>query len=342
VSEGIHSAMSDGLRVGVVGATGAVGGEVLDLLSESSLEIAELALVASEESLGKDVEFQGNVYPVQTEAPRLAALDVIFLCAPAVISLEYARQALHAEVPCIDVSGALAGSREVPLRVAAFGTPSAADETPLLVSPPGGALALALALRPLEEAAGLRRITGTLLEAASWRGREGIDALYRESIALFNQEELPEPEVFGRPVAFDCIAALGEVDEETGASEREEAVSDALSRLLAGTPGIALTIVQVPAFVGLGASLMIETERPLDPALAEGVLGKAPGIERWDDDADGATLRAAAGFQEVLAARVRRDPSAENALQLWLAADPLRLAAANAVRLAVALLGRHH
>ena len=87
-------------------------------------------------------------------------------------------------------------------------------------------------------------------------------------------------------------------------------------------------------------AVIVETERPLDPALAEGVLGKAPGIERWDDEADGATLRAAAGFQEVLAARVRRDPSAENALQLWLAADPLRLSAANAVRLAVARLGR--
>lgn len=334
--------MSEGLRIGLVGATGAVGGEVLDLLSESSLEIGELVLVATGESLGKEVEFQGEAYPVVSEAPRLAALDLVFLCAPAEVSLEYARQALHAEVPCVDVSGALAGSREVPLRVAAFGAPTDPQVTPLLVSPPGGALALALALRPLEEAAGLRRVTGTLLEAASWRGREGIDALYRESIALFNQEDLPEPDVFGRPVAFDCIPALGDVDEETGISEREAAIGDALDRLLVGSPGIALTIVQVPAFVGLGASLSIETERPLDPALAEGVLGKAPGLERWDDEPDGSTLRAAAGFQEVLVGRVRRDPSAENALQLWVAADPLRLSAANAVRLAVARLGRHH
>lgn len=334
--------MSEGLCIGIVGATGAVGGEVLDLLSESSLEIGDLVLVATEESLGKDVDFQGGLYPVLSEVPRLGALDLLFLCAPAQVSLEYARQALHAEVPCVDVSGALAGSPEVPLRVAAFGSAGDLQATPLLVSPPGAALALALALRPLEEAAGLRRISGTLLEAASWRGRAGIDALYRESISLFNQEDLPEPEVFGRPVAFDCIPALGEVDEETGASEREAAVADALSRLLSGEPGIGLTTLQVPAFVGLGASLSIETGQLLDPALAEGVLGKAPGIERWDDEPDGATLRAAAGFQEVLVGRVRRDPSAENALQLWLAADPLRLSAANAVRLAVARLGRHH
>jgi aspartate-semialdehyde dehydrogenase len=119
-------------------------------------------------------------------------------------------------------------------------------------------------------------------------------------------------------------------------------VADALARLLSGEPGIGLSAIQIPAFAGFGASLAIETEQPLDPALAEGVLGKAPGIERWDDEPDGATLRAAAGFQEVLVARVRRDPSAENGLQFWLAADPLRLSAANAVRLAVAALGRHH
>ena len=335
--------MSDtGLRIGVVGATGAVGVEVLELLSESSLEIGELVPVASESSIGKDIDFKGALYPVLSELPHLAGLDLLFVCAPAEVSLEYARQALHAEVPCVDVSGALAASREVPLRVAAFGPPADPQATPLLVSPPGAALALALALRPLEEVTPVTRVTGTLLEAASWRGRRGIEALFEESRAIFNQEDLPVPDVFGRPVAFDCIPALGEVDETTGVSERESAVADALSRLLSGEPGIGLSVLQIPVLVGLAASLVVETERSLDPALVEGLLGKAPGVERWEDAPDGATMRAAAGFQEVLVARVRRDPSAENALQLWLAADPLRLAAANAVRLAVTRLGRHH
>jgi aspartate-semialdehyde dehydrogenase len=143
-------------------------------------------------------------------------------------------------------------------------------------------------------------------------------------------------------VAFDCIPAIGEVDDETGASERESAVAEALGRLLTGEAAIALTALQIPTFVGLGATLSLETERLLDPALAEGILGKAPGVERWDEAPDGATLRAAAGYQDVLVDRVRRDPGHEHGLQLWLAADPLRLAAANAVRLAVARLARHH
>lgn len=334
--------MSTGLRIGVIGATGAVGGEVLALLAESSLEVDELVLVAGERSLGAEVEFQGEVCPVLAEVPRLGALDLVFLCAPVPVSLEYVRQALRAEVPCVDVSGALAGSPEVPLRVAAFGPPADPQAVPLLVAPPGPALALALVLRPLEEAAGLRRVVATSFEGASWGGRDGIDALYRESIALFNQEELPEPETFGRPVAFDCIPALGAVDEESGASAREARVSGALSRLLGEGVGIALTSVQVPTFVGFGAALAVETARPLEPALAEGVLGKAPGVERWDDAPEGATLRAAAGGHDVLVCRVRRDPSDPHGLQLWLAADTLRLAAANAVRLAVARLARHH
>lgn len=327
------------LRIGVVGATGVLGSEVLAFLSESSLAIAELVPVATDRSLGNEIEFRGSLVPVETEAPKLRGLDCLFLCAPPAVSRDFAREALRLEVPCIDAAGAMADVTEVPLRVAGFG-PAPAGE-PLLVAPPGPALALALALRPLEEAAGLRRVLATCLDAASWGGRQGIESLYRESLALFAQEEPPDPDTFERPVAFDCIPSLGEVD-AAGASERERLVAAALLRLVAPEVSIALTFVQVPTFVGFGASLAVETQRALDPALAEGLLGKAPGLERWDDAPDGATLRAAAGRERVLVNRVRRDPSCENGLLLWLAADVLRLAAANAVRLAVSRLSLHH
>jgi aspartate-semialdehyde dehydrogenase len=335
------SARGAALRIGVIGATGALGSEVLALLSESSLDVGELVPLATDHSLGQDIEFRGAVYAVETQPPRLRGLDLVFLCAPAPVCLEFVRQALREEVPCVDAGGALAGSREVPLQVAAFGTPADPQGTPLLVAPPAPALALALALRPLEEAAGLHRVVGTCLDGASWCGRQGIETLFQESIALFNQQEPPEPEVFSRPVAFDCVPAVGEVDGE-GTSQREAAVSDALVRLLADDVRIGLTSVQIPIFVGFGAALAVETRRPLDVGLAEGMLGKAPGVERWDDAPDGATLRAAAGRSEVLVGRVRRDPSLEQGLLLWLAADVLRLAAANAVRLAVGRLGLHH
>jgi len=333
--------VTSNLRIGLVGATGALGSEVLALLAESSLDVKQLVPIGTDRSLGQEIEFRDLLAPVETDSMSLRGLDLVFLCAPEAVSREFAREALHAEVACIDVSGALCESPDVELRVAVFGAPARSEPSPLLVTPPGASLPLALVLRPLEEAAGLRRVMATVLEGASSGGRQGIESLYRETVALFNQEEPPEPTVFPRPVAFDCGPIAGDPDSE-GPTDRESRTMDALTRLLLGDARVALTHVQVPTFIGFGASVALETERLLDPTLAEGVLGKAAGVERWDDAIDRLTLRAAAGREEVMVGRLRRDPSCENGLLLWIVADVLRLAAANAVRLAVGRFGQHH
>ena len=333
--------MSRELRVALVGATGVLGSEVLAVLSESSLAIGELVPVATDRSLGQEVEFRGVNHPVETELPELGGLDLLFLCAPAAASLDLARRAIRAEVPCIDASGALAAAEDLPLAVAALAAPPPPDESPLVVAPPGSALAFALVLAPLAARAGVERVVGMAVEAASWGGRQGIESLYQESIAIFNQEDLPAPEVFGRPVAFDCIPALGEVD-AGGATEREALLARSVARLLGGEVRVAATLIQVPAFVGFGAALALETREPLDPKQAEEALAAAPGIELWRGEASGQTLRAAAGRDVVLVGRVRRDPTHASGLLLWLASDVLRLSAANAVQLAVAHLRQHH
>ena len=329
------SGESEGLRIGVVGATGALGGEVLAVLDQSSLPVADLAPVATEHSLGEEIMFQGVEYPVLTEPPRIGSLDLIFLCVPPGVALDYTREALKAEVPCVDASGALCGAPEVMPRVAAFGRLENPEAQPLLVAPPGAALPLALALRPLAVAAGLRRVVGTVLQSASAAGRVGIESLYQESVALFNQDDFPEPRIFPRPLAFDCIPAVGEV-EESGATESEQACATALARVLPVQDGVALTHVHVPVFVGFGATAVVETERLITPLEAAEILAKAPGVDLWREDPGGLTLRAVAGREEVVVGRLRQDPSTAHGLQLWLAADPLRVSAANAVALAVA------
>ena len=333
--------MSRKLRIALVGATGVLGSEVLAVLSESSLAIGELVPVATDRSLGQEIEFRGETRPVEMELPDLGSLDLLFLCAPAAASLDLARRAIRAEVPCIDASGTLAAAEDLPLAVAALAPPPPPDESPLVVAPPGSALAWALALAPLAAHAGLERVVGVGVEAASWGGRQGIESLYQESIAIFNQEELPAPDVFGRPVAFDCIPTLGEVG-SGGATAREELLARSVARLLGGELRVAASVIQVPAFIGFGASLAIEARRPMDPKQAEEALTGAPGIELWRGEASAQTLRAAAGRDQVLVGRVRRDPSHERGLLLWLASDVLRLAAANAVQLAVAHLRQHH
>lgn len=328
-----------GHRIGVVGATGALGSEVLSVLAGCGLRISEVVPIATDDSLGCDVEFLGDVWPVEADASRLRGVDLLFLCAPPAASLEYAREALRAETACIDCSGALAGSPDVPLRVA-LSSDGAAEEPfgPLVASPAGPALAWALVLRPLAAAAGLRRVVGSALEGASAGGVRGIAALHEETLALYSQEESPEPSVFGRPVAFDVLPARGEVD-ESGRSEAEAALASSLLRILPEGLRLAVSVLQVPTFAGQGSQLAIELERPLDPKEARAALAPVSGVEVFEGEPAGATTRAAAGRDVVLVSRLRADPSVEHGLQLWLAADTLRLAARNAVRLAEQRLG---
>lgn len=318
-------------RIGVIGATGALGSEVLAVLSASPLRVGEVVPLASERSLGTDVEFRDGVYAVASERASLRGLDLLFACAPPAACLEWVRRALREEVPCIDLSGALAGQPEVPVGVAWLSEPAEPAAAPVLAPPPGPALAWALVLRPLAARAGLERVVGTLLDGASRGGRSGIDALSAESVALFNQQDLPEPEVFARPVAFDLLPGVGAVDAE-GRTEREAELVRGVARLLGPEPRVAATSVQVPIFVGHASALAVETREPLDPKAATELLSQAPGLEVWEEGAP--STRASAGRDVVGVGRIRRDPSCERGLLLWLAADLLRLTATNAVRLA--------
>lgn len=326
--------MSRALRVGVVGATGALGSEVLSLLQDGAgLRVARLLPIATERSLGDSVVFQGETLAVCAGAD-LAGLDLLLCCAPPQASLDWVRRALRAEVPCVDASGALALSAEVPLAIAAQDTPLPAG-APLVASPPGAALALAIVLAPILRAAGLSRVAAALLESSAAGGRDGIAALGAESVALFNQSDAPA--AGPRSLAFDCHPAVGEVEAD-GTTAPESQLGRTLARLLGAPLPLAVAIAQIPVFVGLAAQLWLETESALDPKQAREVLAAAPGALLWTHDAEGPNLRAAAGRSEVLVGRLRADPTRERGLSLWLAADPLRLAAANALALAAQIV----
>jgi aspartate-semialdehyde dehydrogenase len=271
----------------------------------------------------------------------------VFCCTPAAAALDHVRAALRAQVPCIDCSGSLADREDVLLGVAALESSagvaalesSAGVAAPVVATPSGAVLAWAVVLAPLHREAGLLRVVGTVLETAGASGRDGIAALSAGSLALFNQQELPD-DAEGRALAFDCHPSIGGIAGD-GHSAAERALAAGIRRLLGADIRVAATIAQVPAFVGQASALAIETRRPLDPKQAEELLARAQGVELWTGGPEGPSLRAAAGRDRVLVGRVRRDPSSEAGLQLWLAADVLRLSAVNAVALAVARLRRH-
>jgi len=324
-----------GLGIGVYGATGALGSELLAALEGSALQVGALRAIATDASLGRDVDFQGESYPVETDERGLVGLDLVFCCAPPEVSRECVREALRAEVVCIDCSGAMAASPEVPLRVASI-SEALAGKVPLLASPASAGLAWAPVLAALQAEAPLLRVTGTAMDGASVAGRGGIDALYMEALALFNQEDFPDPPL-GHPIAFDCLPSLGPRD-AAGASERERVLVADLRRLLGTDCAISLASIQVPVFVGHAAHLVVESESALDLARISECLSQAPGVDLWGGGGGGPTLRAAAGHDRVIVGGLQMQPADPHCLQLWLAADLLRLAARNAVDLASELL----
>jgi len=327
--------VSRGLRVAIAGATGTLGREVVCLLEEQGFPLAALELVASERSTGTDVDFRGDVLPVGTDMLRLESFDLLIVCTPAGVALEWVRAALHAETPCIDCSGVLVGAPEVPVLLASLSTRERIVAAPVVTTPAGSALAWALALAPLQRAAGLERVVGTVLRSASMGGRAGIEALSEQTIALLSQGEAGEHPDFPGRLAFDCMPQPLAAGEQLAA---------ALARLLAPVPppALAVTSVLVPSFVGEASALSIETSRELPPEEAARVLADAPGVELWEKSEAGPSTRDAGGRDVVLVGRPRADDSlragGRSGLLLWLAADPVRLAAANALALARARL----
>jgi aspartate-semialdehyde dehydrogenase len=323
------------LRVAVVGATGALGGELLDQLRERRFPLQELRPIATDRSLGETVEWLGHELPVVTEAEALTGLDLVFVCTPPEAALDWIRRALQASVACLDFSGALATRAEVPQLGDDAACDPAALAAPLASVPAAPALALARTLAPLREAAGVVRFVATVCDSASGAGRAGIDALQAETVALFNQEDAPQTGL-GHSLAFDCLPACGAVG-EAGVAEGEARVSRELPRLLGAETPHALTVLRVPIFAGMGIQLSVETERALAPELAVEHLAKTPGLSLWPAGESPST-RDAIGEDAVQVGRVRRDASARHALSLWLALDPVRLVSSHALRFAEARL----
>src|SRR5215468_1402513 len=320
-----------GVRLGVTGATGALGTEVLAALDAARLPIAQLVAVAGDRSLGAELEFQGQLVPLGAELPALHGLDLLINCAPAAATPEIARAALRAEVPCIDLSGAFAQRAEVPLGWAGAGERVA--PAPLLAAPVDAALVWLPILRALAPLGAIARARAVILEGASASGRDGIDALSRESLALFNSQELTGGEVHDPPLAFDCHPASGARGEH-GRRAREGALAAVLARALDCAPVVSARWIQVPVFVGQLSALALAWDRPAEAAEAEMLLAKAPGVELWNSANEGPNLRAVAGRDTVIASRPERDAADSGALFVWAAGDLLRLAAANAVALA--------
>jgi aspartate-semialdehyde dehydrogenase len=336
------------MNVGIVGATGMVGGIMRTLLAERQFPVTQLRLFASERSAGKTLPWAGDEITVEDAAiSDYAGLDLALFAAGATLSKALAPKVAAAGATVVDNSSGWRHDVDVPLVVAEV-NPDALDSIPKgIVANPNCTTMVAMpVLKPLHDEAGLRRIVVSTYQSVSGGGLKGVAELERQVVEVAPKSAelaydgsavaFPAPEVYAAPIAFNVVALAGDlVDDETD----EEHKFRHESRKILGIPELAVscTCVRVPVYTGHSVSLNVEFERPLAVERATELLESTPGVVL----ADVPTPLAAAGTDPCYVGRIRRDPGAANGLALFVCGDNLRKGAAlNAVQVAEALVAR--
>jgi aspartate-semialdehyde dehydrogenase len=328
--------------VAVVGATGAVGEILLDVLAERRFPISRLRVLASDRSAGATVRFQGDALSVEPARPQLFdGIDLVFFAATGSLSKALAPEAQRRGAVVIDKSSTWRMDPGVPLVVPEVNPDAAMKHRGILACPNCTTIGFVMALEPLRRAAGLRSVVVTTLQAASGAGRDGTDELSRQTVALANGDE-PEAKVFPRTLAGNVLPLCESFREDGYSTEEMKLLLE--TRKIFELPDLALSVtcIRVPVAVGHSAALLVETERPLSPAAARAALDAFPGVRVVDDPSRNVfpTPKDVAGRDEVLVGRIRRDLGSDR-LWLWEVSDNLRKGAAtNAVQTAELLLAR--
>lgn len=337
--------MTKPLDVVVLGATGAAGRTALQVLEDREVPVNRLQVLASERTAGTSLEFRGDelrVEAVKDGAFRGYGIALFFAGADA--ARAWAPKAWAEGCAVVDHSTAFRRDEDVPLVVPELNADAIArlPSRGVVALPGASATALALALRPLAEAAGLERVVATTFESASGAGQCGVEQLERELLALMNMREPDPPGRIPHRAAFNLVPQVGAFG-ATGATEDEERLVEETRRLL-GRPAlpVSATAVRVPLFHTHSLTVNVVTERPLEPEAARELLRKAPGVKVVDDPANAIYPMPllAAAEDEVLAGRIRRDPSHPRGLELFLVVENLRKGATSAVQVAELLAER--
>lgn len=332
--------MSEGYRVGVVGATGAVGSTILEVLAERDFPAAELVPFASERSAGKAVAFNGSELECRVlEDGSIDGLDVVLSSAGGKVSAEWAPRLVEAGAVVIDNTSYWRMNDEVPLVVAEVNPDAITEHKGIVANPNCTTMVMVTALAPIHAAVAIERIVVSTYQSVSGTGREAIQELREQSRAILDGDEDPPAEVYPHRVAFNVIPQVETFEEGDDYTTEERKVMAETRKILGAGKELAISAscARVPVVSGHSESVNLRTAEDLSPEDCRELLAKAPGVEVVDDPAAGRYPMAidAAGRDEVLVGRIRRDPSAERTLNLWVVGDNLRKGAAtNAVQLA--------
>ncbi len=331
-------------NVAVVGALGMVGTEMLHTLERRKFPVAELRALDVAEAEGTAVEALGRT--VRTLAARgenFAGVDIALFSAGAEASLELAPRAVERGAVVVDNSSAWRMDPECPLVVPEVNPGDLARHRGIIANPNCSTIQMVIALKPLHDAARIRRIVVSTYQAASGAGKKAVDELRRAASEYLQRGTAPAPEAFPHPIAFNVIPQI-DVFLPDGYTREEHKMMDETRKILNDdTIRVSATCVRVPVFFGHSESVNIETERRLRPEEARELLRGAAGVQLLDepDRLDYPMPLSTEHTDAVYVGRIREDASMENGLNLWIVADNIRKGAAlNAVQIAEALAAR--
>lgn len=328
------------MHVAVLGATGAVGRTMLEVLAEREIPVDRLTLLASPRSAGRVVRWGGKELEIGVAAPGcFRGVDVALFSAGGARSREWAPRAADEGAIVVDNSSAWRMDPEVPLVVPEVNAAALRDRSRGIIANPNcSTIQMVVALQALREAAGLVRVVASTYQSVSGAGETGRAALEREVSGEGAEGSPAEGSPFSRRIEGNVIPQIGPFDETGWAEEERKMIQE--TRKILGMPSlpVAATCVRVPVEVGHSVQVMAETERDLSPEEAARALARFPGVVMATEPGAFPTPREAAGRDEVFVGRLRADPVIPRTLHLWVVADNLRKGAAtNAVQILEAL-----
>lgn len=333
-----------GYKIAVVGATGNVGREMLDILAERQFPADEVVAVASRRSQGTEVSFGDKTLKVKAiDNFDFSDIDICLMSAGGSVSKEWSPKIAAQGAVVIDNSSAWRYDADVPLVVPEVNADALTGfaKKNIIANPNCSTAQLVVALKPLHDQFGIKRVVVSTYQSVSGAGKEGMDELFAQTKAVYTTGEI-EAKKFPRRIAFNIIPHI-DVFMEDGYTKEEWKMMAETKKILDPKIKLTATCVRVPVFIGHSEAVNIEFEKPVTPDEARDILRRAPGCLVIDKHEDGgyATPYEAAGEDATYISRIREDATVENGLVLWCVSDNLRKGAAlNAIQIAESLNNR--
>jgi aspartate-semialdehyde dehydrogenase len=336
--------MTMGFKVAVVGATGNVGREMLNILSEREFPADEVVAIASRRSQGTEVSFGDATLKVKAlEHYDFSDVDICLMSAGGSVSKEWSPRIGAQGAIVIDNSSAWRYDSDVPLIVPEVNADAVAgfSKKNIIANPNCSTAQLVVALKPLHDKAKIKRVVVATYQSVSGAGKEAMEELFSQTKAVYQIDEI-EPKKFTKRIAFNVIPHI-DVFMEDGYTKEEWKMVAETKKMLDPKIKLTATCVRVPVFVGHSEAVNIEFENPITADEARDILRNAPGCLVIDKRENGGyvTPYEAAGEDATYISRIREDATVENGLQMWVVSDNLRKGAAlNAVQIAECLINR--